>query len=132
MDKYFKGFLFGCIVCGVLWFTIGRPDIREIRQSYDRTHRDFEDVQRITDKLRVDSDGFAGDISTINITSKRIGDRSSEIGGRLTDIDGSIRFISGEVDKLEGWNKQSIQIGRDLSDVAFELRQINKKGRIQK
>lgn len=126
------GFIGGFIICGLLWAFVGRSDIRAIRQSFDQVDKDFKGVQRAVSEVTANADGFATEISGISTTSRRIEDRGKSIGTRLTIIDGDVRFIAGKVDELESWNRQSIQLGRDLGDVAADIRRLNKESTIQK
>ncbi len=126
----FKTFIFGLlagiILTGACWFFIGRNDIGSIRQDFDRVNGDFEGVQRNSDTLRTDSDGFAADITGITDKSKLIADRSRRIDEGLTGVDGDVRLITIKVDELEQYNISFIRLGRDLGNITFELRQINK------
>ncbi len=126
MEKYFKGFLAGCVVIGIIWFMYGRPDINRIDRAYNTVDRDFKTVQQSLSTVTTDSNGLTGDISEIAQTSKRIENRSGTVRDRLTEVDGSIRSVAGEVDKLEDWNRQIIIIGRELGEVSADLRKYNR------
>ena len=126
MEKYFKGFLFGCFVAGIFWLSYGRTNIKRIDQSFTEVDRNFKEVQRALNTVTNNTDGFARDISEVSKTSKRIENRSGTIRDRLTEVDGGIRFVAGEVDKLEGWNRQIVIIGRDLGDVSADFRKFNR------
>lgn len=128
MQKAIFGFLVGLMLGGIGWFFIGRNDLGEIRRAYDTAYGDFQRVQRDISELGADSDGFAREISEISQSGRRITNRSESITNRVVGIDGEIRIIAGEVDQLEEWNRRSLQLSRDLGNVSFELRQLNKEG----
>jgi len=129
VKTFFYGLLVGCIVAGVLWFSLGRNDLRQIRSDYERTAGDLQRVQRNISELSTNSDGFAGDITTIDTTSKRIADRSKRLDQGLTDFSGDFRDITTKVDQLEKWNRRSIVLNRDFGDKLYDFRQLNKEGR---
>ena len=126
MDKYFKGFLIGLFVSGIVWGIMGRANIKGIDESFTTANRDFKAVQQSLNTVTTNSDGLTGNISEIATTSQRIENRSGTIGTRLSEVDGSIRSVALEVDKLEDWNRQIVIIGRDLGEVSFDLRELNR------
>jgi hypothetical protein len=126
---FIYGLLVGVILTGIGWFFIGRNNIGKIRTDFDRVSGDFEGVQRNSDQLTTDSDGFAGDITIITETSKRIESRSVRIDEGLTSIDGDIGLSIAKVDELEQHNKRLIHIGRDIGTISFDLKQLNKDSR---
>jgi hypothetical protein len=127
----FKTIIITVLVCGIIfgaaWYSIGRNDLGEIRKDYDRADRTLQRVLSNNSELGTHVDGFAGDITTINTTSRRIEDRSGSIDEGLSIIDGDIRGVTGEVGQLERWNRQALVITRDFGDQLYELRQINKE-----
>ena len=129
----FKSFLFGLlagvILTGLGWYFAGRNNLSEIRQDLNRVHGDFEGVQRNSNQLSINSDGFAGDITIITDTSRRIEDRSKRIAEGLSDADGDLGLSIDKVDKLEQFNKRLIRIGRDVGSLAYELRRISEESR---
>lgn len=126
MQSYFKGFLTGFLILGIIWFVYGRPDIKRIDKSFEQVNRDFKGVQQSLSTITTNSDGFTRDITEITKTSRRVENRSRTLEAGLTKTDGSVRFVIGEVDKLEGWNRQIIRLGRDLGEVSAELRRYNR------
>lgn len=114
---------------GLLWYSIGRNDINEIRSDFNRSYEDFQRVQRTVGELGDNSNGFAREISEISSGSRRAEVRSRTIIDRTGIIDGEVRFIAGEVDQLEEWNRQSLILGRDLGDVSYELRRLSEASR---
>jgi len=120
-------FLAGVLVTGLGWFFMGRSDIGQIRADFNGVNGDFQGVQRNSDQLRIDSDGFAGDITIITETSRRIADRSGTIDEGLTAVNGDVGLITAKVDELEQYNNRLIHIGRDVGDLAFDLRQLDKE-----
>lgn len=134
-SKMFKSFayglLVGIIIAGVLWYSTGRNDLRQIRSDYEGAAGNLQRVQRIVSELGTDSDGFARDITSINTTSKRIADRSGRINEGLTGFDGDFGIVTGKVEQLEKWNRRSLILGRDFGDQLFYLRQLNKESRAE-
>jgi hypothetical protein len=129
--SFIFGFLVGVILVGIGWVFVGRNDIGQIRQDYNRVNGDFQGVQRNSNKLTADSSGFAGDIAIIAETSRSIENRSIRLDKGLTDIDGDIGLSVVKVDELEQYNIRLIRIGRNLGDISYDLRQLNKESRAQ-
>lgn len=127
VKAFFYGLLVGIILTGSGWFFMGRNDIGRIRQDLDTVNGNFEGVQRDSDSLTADSDGFAGDITIITETSRSIEGRSKRIDEGITFIDGDLGLASSKVDELEQYNIKLIRIGRDVGDVAFDLRRLSEK-----
>lgn len=129
MLKYVYVFIAGIMLTGAAWYGLGRNNLSEVRQNLDRLHRDFEEVQRNSDSLRTDSGGFAGDIAVITETGRRIEDRAGRIEAGFTELDGGLGISIGKVDELSGFNRELIRIGRDIGDLAFDLRRISEESR---
>lgn len=127
LKTFFYGLLVGIILTGVGWYFVGRNDIGRISSDFERVDGDFQGVQRNSDQLTADSSGFAGDITIITETSRSIEGRSQRIDEGLTSIDGDIGLSITKVDELEQFNISLIRIGRDVGDVAFDLRRISEK-----
>lgn len=123
------GMLVGVIIVGGFWFFVGRNDLGEIRQTLNGVNGDFQRVQRTVGELGDNSNEFAGEISGISSQSGEIKDRSGQIAIELSGIDGEIRQIAGEVDNLEEWNRRSVILGRDIGDLAQEIRQFSEESR---
>lgn len=129
VKTFFYGLLVGIILTGTGWFVFGRNDISRIRQDYDRAYGDFQNVQRNSDSLTADSSGFAGDITVITETSKRIDDRAAKVEDGFTELNSGLGQSIDKVDELEQYNIKLIRVGRDIGDLAFDLRRIDKKSR---
>jgi len=126
------GFFIGCAICGATWFSIGRNDIRPIRESYKQIDIDFKEIQQFVNQLTNESDGFTKELTSIADRSGTIKDRSITIRERLTIIDNRVAGVISEVDKLERWNREAIIVGRDLSDLAYTVRQIYQESKLKK
>jgi len=126
VKSFAYGILVGLVIGGILWFSFGRNDLRQIRKDYERASDNLERVQQTVSELSTNSDGFAGDITSIDGTAQRIEDRSKRLDKGLTGFEGGFRDITVKVDKLEKWNRRSVILGRDFGDKLFDLRQLNK------
>ncbi len=127
LKSIFIGFIFGAICIGVLWFAVGRNNISEIRENFNRLNKDYKSIQSTIGELRNNSNGFAENISEINNGSKRITNRGTTLETRLTNVDGQIRTASGKVDKVEQWNSKLIKLNGELQTIAHNVRQLSKK-----
>lgn len=121
--------MFGVALTGFGWFFMGRNDLAEVRADLNGVNRDFQEVQRISDQLRDQSNGFAGDIAVIEDTSRRIENRSNGIDERLYIAGGDLGIASVKVDELEQFNRELVWIGRDIGSLSFDLRQLSEESR---
>ncbi len=126
---FFYGFLIGCILVGIGWYAYGRPDIKQIRQDLNTSNGDFEIVQRDISELSIDSDGFTKDLLAITEGIKKSADRVGSSNERLSKSDGIIGEQLVKMDELGEWHRQSLILGRDLGDVAFDLRRLSEASR---
>lgn len=120
------GFIIGIIICAILWFSMGRNNLGEIKDNFNRLNKDYKTIQSAVNQLRTNSTGFAENISSINNGSKRIADRGTTLEKRLTVVDGQIRSASGKVDKVEQWNSKLIRLNGELQTVAHNVRELSK------
>ena len=125
--SFFYGFAAGLILAGILWFSYGRNDLTGIRSALARSNADFEGVQRTVNELRNNSDGFAETISDISNGSQRAQSEADTISERLGTVGVEITGIAGKVDELEQFNRKALVLGRDLGDVAAELRRLREE-----
>ncbi len=126
------GILVGCIISGIFWYSTGRNDLKQIRADLDNTNGNFKTVQRSLGELSTNSDGFAGDLIAVTTGIKSSSERLRSGNERLSESDGLVGEQLIKMEQLADWHKQSLILGRDLGDVAYELRQLNKESRTEK
>ncbi len=121
----FIGFLLGVAAVGIFWFFFGRPDIKRVRTDLNTVNRVFEELQRTSDQVTTDASGLTGNIAAVNTEAKRA---VTGIDGLIKNNNintGQIEFISSGINTVEQVNIELIHLGRDVGNLAFDLRRLS-------
>ena len=136
VKAFLFGFLSATIILGIVWFTVGRTSIADIRATVDRTNLDLERVERVSTEFGDDFERYTGEfpvrIVEANTVRDQIGELREEFGGYAPEVRGiksELESISDAIDDVEGSVSKSINIGRDFADILYEYRRLSETGR---
>lgn len=121
--------LITCVICGAIWFTLGRNNTSNLEAALSRANGDFKIVQRDLKQFKSDFDGYSGGISTTVEKAGRlrgeVGELRDEAGEHVSEL-GSIRTglssINGRIISVENAIREGVILSRDLSDLAYWYR----------
>jgi hypothetical protein len=133
--KYLITILLTTFVLGICWYAIGRPNVANIRGTYNGAWGDFTGVERLINQYTTDVNRFIDKVATVGSSASDISTESKStaefVRAESEWLSNSLEQITGGVRQLEEYGRQIIRLSIRLEDVAFGYRQRNKESRTE-
>lgn len=125
--------LITCIICGALWFTLGRNNTTNILRAFDKFDRDMEELEQSSSQFSSDFAGYEGSMAGLGTSSSNLGieirgirkdfqSETRDLGTEYGQIQSRFQYFSDGINSIEESVRQIVILSRDYSDILYEYR----------
>ena len=127
MQKFLFGFLSCLVICGCLYFFIGRPDYKELRGLADGISKEHREAERTISTVRDRLNGLADTSTSIETRGERIESGSLSASSRVAVIETGLEKTNTTIDRIEYRHRETVRIIGSNRDLDFRFREVIKE-----